>query len=339
MVGALVSGPFGDRFGRKLPLIFNALVFALFTLATPFAHDFSGLFTIRFGAGLGLGGATPCFLALMSDYAPRKNRATLVSLLWAGFPVGATLGGFLNGFLISTFGWTAIFFVGGAVPLVVALVLWLALPEAPQFLVGRGRAPDKARRILDAIAPGAVAADSILVSAEEKGSGVRLGRLFDGDFRLFTPMLWGVFAFGFGTLTVFVLWAPALLKEQGMAVAQAAIIVAWFNLGAVVGQGAAGRLVDRFGPLAVLAPGLLIGAAAFAITGMGGLPFAMRGAFAIVTGAFLGLGSSGARARGPVLSKPDAVDRDRLGHGPRPGRTGGGPADRRGGAGMGRGRG
>jgi AAHS family 4-hydroxybenzoate transporter-like MFS transporter len=321
MIGALASGLLADRLGRKRLLVANTVLFGLFTLATPFAHEFASLFALRFMAGLGLGGATPCFLALMSDYSPRRRRATLVSLLWAAFPAGATLGGFLNAYLISHFGWTSIFFVGGILPLVIALVLTVGLRESPQFLVRSGTAPHKARRIVEALSAEPIGADVRLISNEVKVPGPPLAQLFSGGRALFTPLLWGVFAAAFSTLTVFVLWTPALLKQQGLMVAQAAIVVAWFNLGAVFGQGAAGRLVDRYGPVAVLAPGLVIGAACFALVGFPDLSWSLRLACATGAGVFLGLGSSGAIAL-TTLSYPSQVRSTAIGWGMALGRGG-----------------
>jgi AAHS family 4-hydroxybenzoate transporter-like MFS transporter len=321
MLGALASGLLADRLGRKALLVANAVLIGLFTLATPFAHELGGLFALRFMAGLGLGGATPCFLALMSDYSPRRDRATLVSLLWAAFPVGATLGGFLNAYLIAQFGWTAIFFVGGSLPLVIALVLALALKESPQFLLTAAKAPQQARRIIETLSSEPLGAEVQLTSSEIRAPGLPLRRLFGDGRALFTPLLWGVFATAFGILTVFVLWTPALLKEQGMAVAQAAIVVAWFNLGAVFGQGAAGRLVDRFGGLAVLAPGLVIGGVCFALVGVPELSSSLRLSLAVGAGVFLGLGSSGAIALA-ALSYPSQVRSTGIGWGMALGRGG-----------------
>ena len=56
-----------------------------------------------------------------------------------GFALGAALGGFLSAALIPAFGWRAEFYVGGAVPLLLALAMLAWLPESLQFLVLKGR--------------------------------------------------------------------------------------------------------------------------------------------------------------------------------------------------------
>src|SRR6476661_8915657 len=66
MLGAMTFGPLADRFGRKRVLIVSTVLFGIFTLLIAHAQSYSALVLCRVIAGLGLGGATPCFLALVS---------------------------------------------------------------------------------------------------------------------------------------------------------------------------------------------------------------------------------------------------------------------------------
>ena len=89
----------------------------------------------RVGRVWELGGATPCFIALTSEYSPARLRAALVTLMWSAFPLGGLLGGLLNWYLIPRAGWRAIFYIGGVAPLVLAAVLFLYLPKSIKFLL------------------------------------------------------------------------------------------------------------------------------------------------------------------------------------------------------------
>src|ERR1700747_3730120 len=133
MLGAMTFGPLADRFGRKRLLVVSTVLFGIFTLLVAHAQSYSALVLYRVIAGFGLGGATPCFLALISEYVPRQVRGTVVSVLWATFPFGIMLGGFLNSYLVTAFSWQMIFYVGGAIPLIVAALLTVMLPESLQF--------------------------------------------------------------------------------------------------------------------------------------------------------------------------------------------------------------
>lgn len=48
-------------------LIAAVAIFSAFTFATALAWSYELLLAIRFLSGVGLGGATPCFLAMGSD--------------------------------------------------------------------------------------------------------------------------------------------------------------------------------------------------------------------------------------------------------------------------------
>ena len=142
-VGAVGLGGIADRIGRKPVLIAAVLVFGLFTLLTPFADNLPMLVALRVLAGIGLGGATPCFLSLASEYTPARWRASVVSLVWAAFPLGILIGGLSNGWMLSHLSWHYAFYVGGAVPVFLAVLLLVLLPESIGFLLVRR--PDRNR--------------------------------------------------------------------------------------------------------------------------------------------------------------------------------------------------
>src|SRR5689334_12370314 len=133
-IGAVAAGPIADRFGRKPTLVFTTLLFGIFTCLTPFADSFSIFFLYRLIAGLGLGGATPCFITMAAEYAPAKKRAMLVSLLWAGYPLGNSVGGFVAAYLIPNFHWSMVFYAGGVPTLIIAALLYALMPESLRFL-------------------------------------------------------------------------------------------------------------------------------------------------------------------------------------------------------------
>lgn len=87
-LGALTFGPLGDQYGRKVMPALAAFMFGIFTIATAYAETYGQLLAIRFAAGIGMGGATPCFIALASEFAPTRRRAMVASAVWSAFPLG-----------------------------------------------------------------------------------------------------------------------------------------------------------------------------------------------------------------------------------------------------------
>ena len=153
MVGALVFSPLADRFGRKMVIAASALLFGIFSLLTPLAQSLDSLFWLRFATGLGLGGAMPNAIALTSEFLPRRIRSTLTMVMFFGFSLGSGLGGAIAALLIRTYSWKAVFWFGGAVPLLLVPVLLLALPESIRVLTMRGTAGARVAAFLARINP------------------------------------------------------------------------------------------------------------------------------------------------------------------------------------------
>jgi len=295
-IGAASFGPLADQLGRKTLLIVACALFGVFTILTAFADSVPMLMIFRVLAGLGLGGATPCFIALTSEYAPARLRSTLVTLMWSAFPLGAMLGGLLNSYLITQLGWRAIFYIGGVAPLCLALVLFFYLPESIKFLLVRRNDSKAVARILARFRSPLVRDDSHFVLDERPLPGASIGHLFSEGRALGTLLLWVPFFMGFGILTVAVLWTPALLRLNGISPANTAFVVAFNGLGGFIGQSTAGRLIERFGVLRILFPAFLLGAAATVGLGYGASSVALAATFIGLIGVFMGFGTGGAIA-------------------------------------------
>jgi AAHS family 4-hydroxybenzoate transporter-like MFS transporter len=315
MIGALTFGPLGDRFGRKRMLALAALIFGLFTLATPLANSYESLLAVRFAAGIGLGGATPCFIALATEFSPGRRRAMVASLIWAAFPLGGTVGGFVNSYILSNFGWQAIFWVGGVLPLVVSAALLIFLPESLRFLIARGQDTARIDAIVRRIRPDLLAngllanglpAHARFVLDEERIEGAPLRQLFAEGRAARTVLLWVPFFTAFGTLALAVVWTPLLLRDNGIAPAQASIVLGVHGIGALIGMASAGRLMERFGIAVILFPALLLGALATATLGYAATSVTAMSVAHFCVGLFVGMGASGAIALA-ALTYPTAM--------------------------------
>ncbi len=292
-IGAASFGPLADRFGRKTLLIVAVLLIGVFTILTVFANSVPTLVTVRVLAGLGLGGATPCFIALTSEYTPARLRAALVTLMWSAFPLGGLLGGLLNWYLIPHAGWRAIFYLGGIAPLVLVVVLFFYLPESIKFLLVRRNDLTGVARIVARFGTSAAGGDARFVLDEKPLPGASIRHLFTDGRALGTLLLWVPFFMGFGVLTVAVLWTPALLKLNGISPANTAFVVAFNGLGGFIGQSTSGRLNQRFGILPILIPAFLLGAVATVGLGYGASSIGLAATFIGLIGVFMGLGTGG----------------------------------------------
>jgi AAHS family 4-hydroxybenzoate transporter-like MFS transporter len=320
-LGAASFGPIADRFGRKTLLIIATVLIGVFTILTALATSVPMLIAFRVLAGIGLGGATPCFIALTSEYAPARLRATLVTLMWSSFPFGGMVGGLANSYLLAHVGWRAIFYIGGVVPLFIAVGLAFYLPESIKFLLTRRNEDSAVRRIVARFRSSQVAPDTHFVINEERLPGAPIRHLFTEGRMLGTLLLWVPFFMGFMVLTVVTLWTPALLRLNGISASATAFVIAFNGLGAFIGQSTAGRLMERFGILAVLFPAFLLGTAATIGLGYGASSVALAATFIGLVGLFMGLGTAGAIALSALIY-PTSIRSTGIGWGMAMGRFG-----------------
>jgi MFS transporter, AAHS family, 4-hydroxybenzoate transporter len=104
-IGAIISGPLSDKFGRKGVIVMTTLLFSIFTIMCGFASNTQELMIYRFITGVGLGAAMPNISTMVSEYMPLKRKAFLTGLAGCGFMLGISSGGVLSAFLLENQGW------------------------------------------------------------------------------------------------------------------------------------------------------------------------------------------------------------------------------------------
>jgi AAHS family 4-hydroxybenzoate transporter-like MFS transporter len=247
-LGAFVLPPFADRYGRRYQIIIAVAIFGIFSLATARANSFAVLAALRFLTGIGVGAAVPNVVPLVSEFAPRRIRAVLITAVTVSWPLGAVLGGLISAKLIPAFGWPSVFYVGGAAPILLALGLLPTLPESVRFMATKDNQTKNIAKILTRIAPDPkTLEDARFVLSEEKLHGFSVRHLFSGKRAAATLLLWVAFFMNFGVLFFIFNWLPPLMQQAGFSVERAIIATVVFNFGGIVGGIALGRLMDKFG--------------------------------------------------------------------------------------------
>jgi MFS family permease len=114
-----------------------ALATAFWSVATSLsgvAANFGQMLLTRVGVGLGEAGFTAPTSSLVADHFPRERRASGMSLIMLGLPLGAMMGALLAGVIAERWGWRAVFFAFGVPGILVALMVRLGLTEPPRGL-------------------------------------------------------------------------------------------------------------------------------------------------------------------------------------------------------------
>jgi AAHS family 4-hydroxybenzoate transporter-like MFS transporter len=310
LFGAPALGWVGDRRGRRPAILIGLVCFGLSTLAIVWASNLTQIMVLRFLAGLGIGGLMPNTIALNSELAPRRYRATLIVLMFTGITLGSGTPGPVAAWLLPRYGWQVLFWIGGIVPLLVAVLLYIRLPESIKYLARQAGRREELRRMVRAMRPGmAIAEDARIVLAEASAPGPSgTGRLFHGAFALITPLLWLCFVSALMTNYFLNSWLPLIFERSGMPPAEAALASTLYHLGATVGGVLVSVLLDRFGFLAI---GALFAMAVFAVAGIGwpGLGHGAVTAFAALSGLTVLGAQFGNNAASGLLYPPEFKSR------------------------------
>ena len=253
MIGAAIGGRLSDRIGRKKVLVGALCLLGLFSIGTSYSWDFNSLLAMRLLTGLGMGAAFPNLIALTSEAASPKTRATAVSLMYCGMPVG----GAVASLIATNPNWKLVFYVGGFGPLVLVPLMLLLLPESRQFLAREERA--EAAHIPQASA-------ATVLTGDGRGPA--------------TALLWVSFFFTLLVVYMLINWLPSLMELKGLSRPESLIVTMIMNLGSAIGAVTLGSLMDRghIKPvLVVMYLGMALALACLAF--LSGIPMMQLGGF------------------------------------------------------------
>lgn len=267
LIGSLVCSPLADRAGRRLVMIISMVWFAAGALATPFATSLDQMFIIRFLTGLGLGGVLPNAVALVAEYAPKRRRATMITIMFCGFSIGAAVGGGIASWIVPNLGWRTVFYIGGIGPLLLLPLLITKLPESLRLMIGRGDQRGKVVATLRRMGVTDVSPEQLVLREDEISRGFPVSELFAKGRAAATLLLWTAFFMNLVTLYFMTNWLPIITNDAGVTVSQAVLITAMFQLGGTVGAVSVGRLADAFTAKRVLAGGFAGAALLIALMG------------------------------------------------------------------------
>ena len=288
MFGAMSFGTLSDKLGRKKTIMICVAIFSGFTFIGAFATSPVEFGILRFLAGLGIGGVMPNVVALMTEYAPKRIRSTLVALMFSGYAIGGMTSALLGAWLVPQFGWKIMFLLAG-IPLLILPILWKYLPESLMYLTNKQQTA-KAHDIIQKISPTQViTSDTQFVLNEvQKGDEAPLKALFQQGRSFSTFMFW--LAFFMCLLMVYALgsWLPKLMIQAGYSLGASMIFLFALNIGGMIGAIGGGYLADKFHIKKVLTIMFLCGAAALILLGYNSPQFVLYTLIAVAGAATIG---------------------------------------------------
>jgi SHS family lactate transporter-like MFS transporter len=138
-VGALIFGFAADKYGRRITLMVNVLLYSLFELASGFSTSLTMLIVFRVLYGIAMGGEWGVGASLVMETIPEKTRGVVSGILQAGYPSGYLIASIVFFFLFPIIGWRGMFILG-ALPALLVLYIRSNVEESPSFLKNQTRA-------------------------------------------------------------------------------------------------------------------------------------------------------------------------------------------------------
>jgi MFS transporter, AAHS family, 4-hydroxybenzoate transporter len=248
LIGPFLFGMLGDRIGRRNSMICGTAMIGVFGIVSGLCTSLVPLIVARFFAGIAMSGALAVTVAAINEFAPRRLRATFVTVVFSGTTIGSGLPGLIAPALLAHYGWPGLFMVGGAFPLILAVAVFLLLPESPKFLCLHPRRHAELAKVLRRLDPELQAEpDCRYALAGESGVAFAYKQLFVGKLAALTPLLW---AGSFLVMLVFYSfngWLPQLLIDSGLSYTRAAWALTLFQFAGTLGGWIVARPVDKFG--------------------------------------------------------------------------------------------
>ena len=217
MIGGFLFGPLADSVGRVRALVIATGLCGGAMLATVFVPNEYVLFLLRALTGAGVGGILLVSTVYISEVWPVRSRPVALGVLATAFPVGIVA----TGGLASSFGdWRTAFGIG-IVPVLVAVLIGLFLPESTSWQQSRNQLQTQKASLFD------VSTNADLISGAIIFGSVLIG-------------LWGIFSW-------IPTWVQSLLPPGQSGQPERGLTMMLLGVGGILGGVASGFLVSRLG--------------------------------------------------------------------------------------------
>jgi benzoate transport len=267
-IGSVLIGGMADRFGRRPIILGCIIIMALGMLAAGFSTDVYNLSASRLFTGLGIGGMLASTNAMVAEYSNNKNRHLAVTLMAAGFPVGAVVGGSIASYFLVHFGWHSVFFLGAVFTIALFPLVWLLMPESIAYL-NKARPDGAVERINRTLKRMGHRTISALAAPEIGESSGGWASLFSRRWVMITLLLTIAYFAHIMTFYYILKWIPKIVVDMGYAPSLAASVLVWANVGGAAGAITLGILTRFLNTKHLVLVALLASVALITIFGIG----------------------------------------------------------------------
>lgn len=223
LLGALFTGNFTDKYGRKKVMIFTAILYIIAALGCALSTSVVLLNISRFLSGIAVGATSVVGPMYISEISPAKKRGTLVSLNQFAITIGILLAYVFDYFFVNLGdnSWRYMLVVPAVFGVLYLIFLLTSFPESPRWLLSKGRR-DEAVDVLIKIGGEAFVNEDLpeieaSLNTEKSKPKVSFSQLFKG--KTGKVVLIGTLIAAFQQITginAVIMFAPDMFKAAGI---------------------------------------------------------------------------------------------------------------------------
>ena len=281
LVGGILFGIMGDRFGRVKTFSYTIFIFAFATAAMYWAQDITTIYVLRFLAGIGAGGEYGVGITLIAENFDRDHIGTMTSIAAIGGQIGAILAAVCAAIMLPLFGWRELFLFG-LIPVLLTYFIRRHVHESEEFLQVKQQQQTSAQKV----------------------SVLALFQTPQRTYQTLALMLMVIVQIAgyFGLMN----WLPSIMQKRlGLSISGSSLWMIATIVGMSIGMMTFGKILDYFGPRRAF--GIFLLASALSVFG---ITLAFNQITLLLAGAILGFFSNGMfGGYGAVISRlyPTAI--------------------------------
>lgn len=224
LIGALFTGNFTEKYGRRKVMILTAVIYIISALGCAFAGSAVMLIVFRILSGLAVGATSVVAPMYISEIAPAKKRGRLVSFNQFAITIGIVVAYIFDYLLINLNeeSWRFMLAVPAIFGVFFLVFLLINFPESPRWLLAHGQKAEAEKVLLNL--GGQQLVDEELpementLASERKKVKMAISELFKG--RTGTIVLIGTLIAAFQQITginAVIMFAPEIFQAAGSA--------------------------------------------------------------------------------------------------------------------------
>jgi sugar porter (SP) family MFS transporter len=224
LIGALFTGYFADKYGRKKVIITTAVLYIISAIGCALAGSSAMLIIFRFLSGLAVGATSVAGPMYISEISPAHNRGKLVSMNQFAITFGILLA-YIADYLLLGFGensWRYMFAVPAIFGTAYLIFLLTSLPESPRWLLSENR-KEEAVNVMKKIGGQQLIDDELpemgrVLLIDKDKRRIHLGEIFKG--KTGKIVIIGTLLAAFQQITginAVIMYAPEIFQSSGSA--------------------------------------------------------------------------------------------------------------------------